>query len=398
MFVSVEKALEIFKKGEFLLVTDSNSRENEADLMISCSHITPEKMNFLIKEGRGLVCVATTQNHMDQLQLSPMNSDRHNHPFHQTAFYTSIDARQNTTTGISAFDRAQTCKQMSNPHSTHTDFVSPGHIFPLCAHPKGVLGRAGHTEAAIELAQLTNLSSPTVICEVLDDDGTMLRDKNLKKYSDKWSIPICRIDQLIEYRINEFIQKSHIHSSLPTPYGEFRIHLYKTPIDELEYTALVLGDLSDIQDPIPLRIHSQCFTGDVLHSLRCDCRDQLNSSFEFIEKTGYGVILYLPQEGRGIGLYNKIKAYSLQDEGYDTIEANKKLGFEMDLRNYEYAVHILKSLGVHKVSLLTNNPHKVSDLSNNGIIVKNRLPLLAPRRKENDFYLKTKKNKMGHLL
>lgn len=395
-FASIEEIIKDFREGKFVIVVDDEKRENEGDLVIAAEKVTPEAINFMAKHGRGLICLAIVAERLDELGIEPMvpeSGDRF-----KSAFAVSVDAREGVTTGISAYDRAHTIKTIIDPRTKPEDLVKPGHIFPLRARKGGVLRRAGHTEAAVDLARLAGLYPAGVICEIMNEDGTMARLPQLLEFSEKFGIKICTIKDLIAYRIKkEKLVKREVETVLPTPWGEFKLYLYRSVVDDLNYLALVMGEVKGEKNVL-VRVHSQCLTGDVFHSLRCDCGDQLLRSLELISREGKGVILYLPQEGRGIGLVNKLKAYALQDKGLDTVEANEKLGFAPDLRDYGIGAQILVDLGLSSIRLLTNNPRKIVGLEGYGLKVVERISLEVPPGEKNWRYLKAKKEKLGHIL
>ncbi len=395
---SVEECLKDLKKGKMIIVVDDKSRENEGDLICLAEKVTPEIITFMAKKGSGLICLAMEESQIKKLNLDMMveqNEDRH-----RTAFTVSIDARDGTTTGISAYDRALTIKRAVSENAKPEDFVKPGHIFPLVAKKGGVLERAGHTEAAVDLAKLAGAKvNAGVICEILKDDGKMARMPELIKFAQKYKLKILTIEELINYRRKKEILIERIEEiNLPTKYGEFRLILYSDKIEGKLHLALVKGDING-DEPVLTRVHSECLTGDILGSLRCDCGDQLHNALQMIQNNGKGVLLYMRQEGRGIGLTAKIKAYKLQiEKGLDTVEANKALGFKDDLRDYGIGAQILFDLGVRKINLLTNNPKKIVGLSGYGLKIVKRVPIEVKPNKINKKYLKTKKEKLGHIL
>ena len=391
----IEDVIKDIRRGKMVVVVDDPSRENEGDLIASASHITPEKINFMARYGRGLICVPMENDIAERLGLHLMSNDPQD-PY-KTAWAVSVDARKEVTTGISAHDRARTIKLLSDERSKAKDFVKPGHVFPLRSKSGGVLVRAGHTEACVDLMRLAGHPPVGVICEIMNEDGTMSRMPNLIKFAKKHKLKIGSIEDLIKYRRGkENLIEKVAEAALPTPFGEFRLHAYKSMIDDFQHLALVKGNISTGE--VMVRVHSQCLTGDVFHSLRCDCGDQLEKAMRTISDKGKGVILYLAQEGRGIGILNKIKAYQLQDEGCDTVEANERLGFKADLRDYGIGAQILADLGLKKIRLLTNNPRKIIGLRGYGIKIVGRAHLEMKPGKANRKYLKTKKKKMGHRL
>lgn len=394
---NIDETLEAFRSGEILLVIDDEERENEGDLVVAAEKATPEAINFMTKYGRGLLCVGITKERAQQLNLEPMV--KNNTALHKTAFSISVDAVEGTTTGISAFDRAKTIQKIVDPRTRSNELARPGHVFPLVANPHGVVGRPGHTEAVVDLAKLSGMEPAGVLCEVLNEDGTMARFPQIVEMAEEFKLKMITVGDLIDYRLRtEQLVKCISNVDLPTRYGHFRLCLYETTVRSGEnHVALIKGTFED-HESVMVRVHSECFTGDTLGSLRCDCGDQLHAALAEIEKQKNGVLIYLRQEGRGIGLANKILAYELQDGGKDTVEANEALGFKADLREYWLAAQILKELGIHHVRLLTNNPRKMADLHKYGIDVAERIPLVADSNPSNEKYLKTKKEKLGHLI
>ena len=396
---TIEEVLEDIRQGKMIILVDDEDRENEGDLCIAAEKVTPEAINFMAKYGRGLICLALTPEKVDQLKLPLMATDTHPSPPQGTAFTVSIEARYGVTTGISAHDRAVTILTAIADDAKPEDLVTPGHIFPLRARDGGVLVRAGHTEGSVDLARLAGLKPAGVICEIMNDDGTMARMPDLEKFAKRHGLKIITIADLIAYRLrNDSLVKRIAETMLPTAIaGEFRAIVYESDVDTNHHLALVKGEI-DSNRPILVRVHSQCLTGDVFGSLRCDCGAQLHAAMRRIEEEGNGVIVYMRQEGRGIGFANKMKAYVLQDHGKDTVEANLALGFKPDLRDYGIGAQILRDLGVRKMRLMTNNPKKIVGLEGYGLKVVERVPIEIPPTKENYHYLMTKKKKMGHLL
>jgi len=394
---TIEAAIEEIKQGRMVILVDDEDRENEGDLTLAAEAATPENINFMARYGRGLICLTLTPDKCEALGLRPMVRDNTS-PF-ETAFTISIEAKRGVTTGISAADRAQTILTAVADNASPADLVSPGHIFPLRARPGGVLVRTGQTEGSVDLARLAGLKPAGVICEIMNDDGTMARMPELKKFAKEHGIKICTIADLVAYRLkNEILVRVVADAHLPSRYGgDWRAMAFENDVDKQDHLALVKGDVAT-GEPVLVRVHSECLTGDVLGSQRCDCGEQLHRAMEMIEREGKGVILYMRQEGRGIGLVNKLKAYELQDKGRDTVEANLELGFKADLRDYGIGAQILLSLGIRKMRLLTNNPKKLVGLQGYGIDVVERVAIEAVATKSNKGYLKTKRDKMGHLL
>ncbi len=396
MLDRIEDAIEELKRGNPIIVVDDEDRENEGDFIIPSEKIDDDKVNFLTKEGRGLICVALPGEKLDRLGLHPMVSENTSHL--GTAFTVSVDASEGITTGISAADRAKTIRLLSTDTTQKTDLVRPGHIFPLRAVDGGVLRRAGHTEAAVDFSRLAGLYPSGVLCEIMDDDGKMARLPSLRKTADRLGLKLVSIEDLIKFRR---ISERHIElvadANFPSKYGEFRIRIYHSDLEKGEHLAIIKGDVAG-RENVLLRVHSECLTGDILGSLRCDCGDQLRHSLEMIEEEGLGVVLYMRQEGRGIGLSNKLKAYHLQDLGMDTVEANNRLGFKDDLRDYGTGAQILADLGLSTIKLMTNNPKKVVGLEGYGLTITERVPIQIPPNNCNFDYLLAKKEKSGHIL
>ncbi len=395
-FDEIEVAIEDVRQGKIVIVVDDEERENEGDFLLAGEKVTPEAINFLTKHARGIICVALLPERADELQLDMMVGE--NTSLHQTAFTVSVDALKGTTTGVSASDRAATVRALVDPATRPSDLGRPGHIFPLRGMKEGVLRRSGHTEAGIDLARLASLYPAAVLCEIMNDDGTMARVPELMRIANEFGLRIVTIRDLIHYRMQrEKMVKSIVITKLPTKYGNFDLHLYQSVIDKKEHIALVKGEI-DSDKPILVRVHSECLTGDVFGSERCDCGEQLHRAMMMVEQEGSGIVLYMRQEGRGIGLVNKIKAYKLQDDGHDTVEANEKLGFKADLRDYGIGAQILVDLGVKKMRLMTNNPKKIVGLEGYGLEVVERIPIEIEANETNHKYLETKRDKLGHLI
>ncbi|HUK13230.1 MAG TPA: bifunctional 3,4-dihydroxy-2-butanone-4-phosphate synthase/GTP cyclohydrolase II [Thermoanaerobaculaceae bacterium] len=395
-FATVEEAAAEFRRGRFVIIVDDEDRENEGDLAIAAERVDADAINFMATHARGLICIALSEQRCDELQLPPMVE--HNTSPNQTAFCVSVEARHHTTTGISAADRAATVQALVDPATRPTDLLRPGHTFPLRARKGGVLKRAGHTEASVDLATLAGLQPAAAICEIMDADGSMARLPRLVEVARQHGLKLVTVRDLIAYRMHhERIVERMAAPDLPTRYGDFRVYAYRAPVTGEEHVALVMGEI-DPSDPVLVRVHSQCLTGDVFASARCDCGAQLETALERIAAARRGVLLYLLQEGRGIGLVNKLRAYELQDAGADTVEANQKLGFPPDQRDYGVGAQILRDLGVRRMRLMTNNPSKYVALSGYGLEIVERVPLEVPPTEHTRKYLEAKKQKLGHLL
>jgi 3,4-dihydroxy 2-butanone 4-phosphate synthase/GTP cyclohydrolase II len=393
---TIPEAIEAIKSGKFIIVVDDEDRENEGDLVMAAEKVTPEAINFMAKHGRGLICMPVTGERLDELKI-PMMVANNTSKF-TTAFAVSVEAREGTSTGISAADRARTVQAMANPKTRPEDLLMPGHMFPLRARDGGVLVRAGQTEATVDLARLAGLYPAGVLCEIMNEDGTMSRMPQLEVFAEKFGLKIISVADLIAYRYrHERLVQRVAEAKLPTPYGNFKVIAYKSQTDPDEHLALVMGDVAT-DDPVLVRVHSQCLTGDVFQSMRCDCGEQIQMAMQRISQEGRGVVLYMRQEGRGIGIHNKIKAYALQDAGLDTVEANLSLGFKADPRDYGIGAQILADLGVRNMRLMTNNPKKMSGLESYGLKITEQLPLTTQPNPHNRRYLQTKQKKMGHLL
>ena len=397
-FNTIEDAIKEIKEGKIIIVVDNPDRENEGDLLMAAEKVTGEAINFMAKYGRGLICMPVEEKRLKKLKIGPMvekNTDNH-----ETAFTVAID-HIDTTTGISAFERALTIQKVLDESSKPDEFRRPGHVFPLIAKKDGVLERNGHTEAAVDLPKLAGLKGAGVICEIMKDDGTMARTSDLIKFANEHNLKIITIKDLIEYRRKmeekETLVERVVETKMPTRYGDFKMFGFINKLNGEHHVALVKGEINE-KNEVLTRVHSECLTGDALGSKRCDCGEQYDAAMKRIAEEGCGILLYMRQEGRGIGLINKLKAYSLQDKGFDTVEANEMLGFPADMRSYDVAAAILKDLGVSKVNLMTNNPRKIDGLERYGIEIVNRVPIKMNHNEKNEFYLQTKKEKLGHIL
>tara|TARA_B100001093_G_scaffold227450_1_gene217988 strand:+ start:563 stop:1756 length:1194 start_codon:yes stop_codon:yes gene_type:complete len=395
-FSPIESILEDIAQGKPVIVVDSEDRENEGDLVLASEFATPETINFMAKEGRGLICVSLSESRAEDLDLEIVENK--NSGLHKTNFTVSVDSKENVTTGISAFDRSITIQKLISDETIPKDLSRPGHIFPIVGKSGGVLRRAGHTEASMDLATMAGLKPSGVICEIMADDGTMARGEGLERFAEKHDLKIISISEIIKQLSKKRKLVEKVESiNLPTKSGQFNLHLYEGIFDGKTHLALTKGDVRS-SEPVLVRVHSECLTGDIFHSMRCDCGDQLDSALDLIESEGSGIIVYLRQEGRGIGLKHKIRAYKLQERGLDTVEANQELGFKPDLRDYGVGAQILKDLGARKLAVLTNNPKKLIGLEGHGLEITSRIPIVIEKNKDNAKYLDTKEKKLGHLL
>ena len=395
-FSPIESILEDIAQGKPVIVVDSEDRENEGDLVLASEFATPETINFMAKEGRGLICVSLSESRAEDLDLEIVENK--NSGLHKTNFTVSVDSKENVTTGISAFDRSITIQKLISDETIPKDLSRPGHIFPIVGKSGGVLRRAGHTEASMDLATMAGLKPSGVICEIMADDGTMARGEGLERFAEKHDLKIISISEIIKQLSKKRKLVEKVESiNLPTKSGQFNLHLYEGIFDGKTHLALTKGDVRS-SEPVLVRVHSECLTGDIFHSMRCDCGDQLDSALDLIGSEGSGIIVYLRQEGRGIGLKHKIRAYKLQERGLDTVEANQELGFKPDLRDYGVGAQILKDLGARKLAVLTNNPKKLIGLEGHGLEITSRIPIVIEKNKDNAKYLDTKEKKLGHLL
>ncbi len=405
MFNTITEVIEDLKQGKMVIVVDDESRENEGDLTIIAETITPDTINFMLSHARGIICLTITEEHAKQIGLKHMVAE--NTSSFQTPFTITIDAKEGITTGVSTKDRATTILKAISDDCVPSDLDRPGHVFPLMAKNGGVLARAGHTEGAVDLARLAGMHPSAVICELMNEDGTMSKLPELIKFAEKHEMKMCTIADIIKYRHEqERLIEKRVSVNLPTKYGKFVLHLYRSFTDEYLHLALCLGNIGSMDnttapiqtDPVLIRVHDECLTGDIFGSLRCDCGEQLHSALSMIQKEGKGVVLYMRQEGRGIGLESKLHAYALQETGMDTVEANKKLGFGADKRDYGIGAQILRDLGITKMKLLSNNPKKFAALAGYGLEITERVPIVIEPQEDNEQYLRTKKEKLGHLL